>query len=252
MEYRHLTSPGLNPSNPEVNSFLSGIVSMAVEGKWFPSFIFCISEDPLLKQLFSLSPHPPLSPYFFCHRMDSQSSDLSALPLNLAPASSAWAGGHSGILLATLLLTNANVMFAVSTTSWQSVFSPLNLSSAHLFMPLMMDHHLAWFSLYSCVLFLPSLGLQTCPQGVIPYFFLLDHFFFLSNLSCSLWIAFLLFWELAALPTLVCSEHLILIFFISLALTIMLNRTGQGQTPGELTQHRFPFCLLITLPLQSA
>lgn len=128
--------------------------------------------------VFLVPPPPPYPLIFFFHRMDSQSSDLSALPLNLAPASSAWAGGHSGILLATLLLTNANVMFAFSTTSWQSVFSPLNLRSAHLFMPLMMDHHLAWFSLYSCVLFLPSLGLQTCPQGVIPYFFCWTIFFF--------------------------------------------------------------------------
>lgn len=107
-----------------------------------------------------------------------------------------------------------------------------NLRSAHLFMSLMMDHHLAWFSLYSCVFFLPRLGPQTCPQGVMPYFFCWTIFFFSSNLSSSLWIALLPFCELAALPSLVCSEHLILIFFISLALTIMLNRTGPRADPG--------------------
>lgn len=178
MEYGHLTSPGLNPSNPEVNSFLSGIVSMAVEGKWFPSFILCISEDPLLKQLFSLSPHPPLIPLFFLSQDGFPKLWSFSSPSKPGPSQLCMGWRSLRNPAGNVLLTNANVMFAFSTTSWQSVFSPLNLRSAHLFMPLMMDHHLAWFSLYSCVLFLPSLGLQTCPQGVIPYFFCWTIFFF--------------------------------------------------------------------------
>ena len=106
-----------------------------------------------------------------------------------------------------------------------------NLRSAHLFMSLMMDHHLAWFSLYSCVFFLPRLGPQTCPQGVMPYFFCWTIFFFLQFIQLSLNCPPSFLWagrppQLSVLWTF--NSHIL--YFTPL--TIMLNRTGPRADPG--------------------
>lgn len=66
------------------------------------------------------------------------------------------------------------------------------------------------------------------------------------------WIALLPFSELLTLPGSVCSEHLMLIFFISLALTISLNRAGPRTNPRGAHPASLSILTADNLPRQSS
>lgn len=209
---------------------------MAEEGRLFSSFIFCISEDPQLKQVCSFTGQIPWS------------SDLPARPPNPAPASSAWAGGHSGVLQAIPLLTHANMMFAFSTTSWQCSLL-FDLRSARVSScPCWRITSLPGFSCLhvpcSCPDWTPNL-----PFGSGTLFISRPFFPIYQDLF---WIALLPFSELPTLPGSVCSEHLMLIFFISLALTISLNRASPRTNPRGAHSASLSILTADNLPRQSS
>lgn len=212
---RHLSvPPNLNPSS---YILLSSLASKALEGRFFPIFHLFNFWTPSFKTIVFIWSH-----FFFFPTGQS-----SALPLNLFPARTAWAGvtQESGRWNSHLYVTKS--LLLCPQHPFFLTWDLLNSSQ-----PLMRNHLSPCLTLYLCTLFLLRPGLWNWPTVPSPQFF---------NNSLNFSPSF----QWACCPpqprVLWTVNSHILYFFISPTLTNMV----QGQSPGDPVQDHFSFWPLI-------